>query len=713
VQTFENERGSFRPDLEGLRGVAILLVLAFHAGIPGIAGGFVGVDVFYVLSGFLITGLLVREHERSGAISLRDFYARRARRILPAAAVVLVLIVIASWFLVAPLQMPSVAADATAAALSVANIRFALQATDYFSNIAPPSPVLHYWSLSVEEQFYLIWPAFLLVAMRFSRPRISATVLLLVILAGSLAAAVVLTTISPPWAFYSLPTRAWQLALGGLLAVIAFGDLGRLGRWVVDAAGWVGLAGIVASALVIDTTTPYPGIAAILPTGSAALLILSAEQRGSPGFLLATLPLRFLGRISYSLYLVHWPILVLPAAALGIGEELPLPERLALAAISIVAAWASWRFVEQPFHRGARLRLPSRSVVALGLAGIVATATFTASVGIYARAQIDAPVGPGPIAVGPTPSVAAEDTAPPPTESPGPTESLAPGRTHKPTPTPRAVPTPTINTGALPRDVEPKLSDAPNDWEQLFKDGCELQYNGSNPPTCVYGNPKGSRTVALVGDSTAGEWFPAVQKLAQQHDWKVVTFIKFSCRFEDMRQYSRILQREYTECEQWIPNVVQQLQQLKPDLTIVSADRSPGVFDPANDNPTVQGNAMARLLEQVPGQIALMVVTPQLTQGNGFLDPPTCLSQHKDDVTACEASRSLSYGWRYGIAEKAAYKALKPRAVIVNLSDYICPGNACPSVMNDMIVWRDYFHLTATFSASLASALYAQLPPLT
>jgi hypothetical protein len=607
--------------------------------------------------------------------------------------------------------MPSVAADAAAAALSVANIRFALQATDYFSNIAPPSPVLHYWSLSVEEQFYLLSPAFLLVAMRLSRPRFSAAVLLLIILLTSLAGAIVLTTISPPWAFYSLPTRAWQLALGGLLAVVAFADLSRPGRWLVAVSGWIGLLGVVASAFLIDSSTPYPGFAALLPTGSAALLLLSTDQPGSPGVVLRTLPLRFLGKISYSLYLVHWPILVLPAAALAIGEELRLPERLLLAGVSIVAGWASWRFVEQPFHRGTRLRLPSRAVIGLGLAGIVATATFSFSVGLYARAQIDAPVDPGPIAGGPT--LAPEPTEPPiETDPPTPTESAAPGRTRKPTPTPRAVPTPKVNTGALPRDVRPRLSDAANDWEKLYRDGCELQYNGSNPLSCTYGNPKGSKTVALVGDSTAAQWFPALEKIAQQRDWKIVTFIKFACRFEDIRQYSRILKREYTECEQWIPNVVRELKQLKPDLTIVSADRSPGVLDPANDNPAVQGNAMARLLQQVPGKVALMVVTPQLTQGNGFLDPPTCLSQHKDDVTRCEANRNLSFGWRYGIAERAAYRALKPRATIVNLSDYLCPGKSCPAVMNDMIVWRDYFHLTSTFAQSLANALYAQLPPL-
>jgi peptidoglycan/LPS O-acetylase OafA/YrhL len=713
MQSFETEKGGgFRPELEGLRGVAILLVLLFHAGIPLFDGGFVGVDVFYVLSGFLITGLLLREHERAGTISLRDFYARRARRILPAAAVVLVLIVVASWFLVPPLQMPSVSGDATAAALSVANIRFAVQATDYFSNIAPPSPVLHYWSLSVEEQFYLLWPALLLLTLRLSRSRVSAGVLLISILVVSLVLSIVLTTVSQPWAFYSLPTRAWQLSLGGLLAVVSFADLGRLGRFVLPVCGWVGLIGVVASALIIDTSTPYPGVAAILPTGSTALFIASARAPGSPAFILAVAPLRFLGRISYSLYLVHWPILVLPAAGLALGEELPLWERLALAAISIPVAWVSWRFVEQPFHRGARLRLPARSVVALGLAAIIASAGFSASVGVYAEAQLDEPAGPGPIGnIVPTPSLpVVGETNPASSPALG---SPGPDRTPKPGSTPRPVPTPVVNTGALPRGVKPALSDAPNDWEQIFKDNCELQYNGSNPPSgCVYGNPDGQTTVALVGDSTAGEWFPALQKIALQRDWKLVPFVKFSCRFEDIPQYSRILKREYTECEQWIPNVVADLKQLKPDLTIVSADRSPGVVNPSDDNPAVQGAAMARLLAQVPGKVAIMVVTPQLTQGSGFLDPPTCLSEHRDDVGACEASRSLSYGWRYGIEEKAAYRALKPRATIINLSDWICPGSTCPAVMNNMIVWRDYFHLTATFAASLADALAAQLPPL-
>src|SRR5512140_439474 len=213
----------FRPDLEGLRGVAILLVLLFHAGVPGFDGGFVGVDVFFVLSGFLITGLLIRERERSGRIHLAAFYTRRARRILPAAAVVLVLTTAAAWFFMAPLDMPRVADDAVASALSIGNIRFAINATDYFGTDLVPSPILHYWSLGVEEQFYLVWPALLILATRFGRPRTAATATLAIVTVVSFVAAFLLTDAAQAWAFYSLPTRAWQLALGGLLAAAIVG----------------------------------------------------------------------------------------------------------------------------------------------------------------------------------------------------------------------------------------------------------------------------------------------------------------------------------------------------------------------------------------------------------------------------------------------------------------------------------------------------------
>lgn len=730
------QSSGFRPDLEGLRGVAILLVLAFHAGIPGFGGGFVGVDVFFVLSGFLITGLLLREREVHGGVSLRAFYARRARRILPAAAVVLVITLIVAAFFVAPLDLPRFASDAAASALSVGNIRFATQSIGYFSSSESPSPFLHYWSLGVEEQFYLVWPALLILATRWGRPAFAVSITLVLVFLASLVAAVAVTDISAPWAFYSLPTRAWQLALGGLLAAVPLLSGSRSRNLVLAGVGWLGLIAVVAAgSVLISPDTPYPGIAAILPTVGSAALVASGTVPGSPGALLAVGPLRFLGRISFSLYLVHWPVLILPAAGLVLGAELPLVERLALCVLAVGLGWLSWRLVEEPFHHGRLLVGRPARVLAIGGGSIAVTAVFAFVVGLTATHLLDAPVQAGTGAVQPSHAPATNpgtipggqdrepdgtpppgvETAPPeetdpPDETPGPDGTPIAGEpTPDRTPKPTHVPYPVPGTGALPADVQPALSAASNDWERLYKDGCELEYAGTTPPAGCnkYGDPKGAVTVALVGDSMAGQWFPTLEVIAMQRHWRIVAMIKFACRFEDIRQYSRIIKREYTECEQWIPNVVARLKDLKPDLTLVSADRSPGVMVASDDNPTLQGQAMARLLQDVPGKIGIIVSTPQLPW-----DVPACLSTHKADVTACEADKATAFGWRRLLTERAAVKALGDRAVVVDMTKWLCPGQVCPAVLNGYIAWRDYFHLTATYAATLAPALDALLPPL-
>jgi peptidoglycan/LPS O-acetylase OafA/YrhL len=309
-------------------------VLLFHAGVPGVAGGYVGVDVFFVLSGFLITGLIVRELEQTGTVSLVSFYARRARRLLPAAAVALVATVIASAILLPPLRVPDVALDGAAAALYVSNMRFAFQATDYLQAAADPSPLLHFWSLGVEEQFYLFWPALLLLVARRGRGTIGRLAAAVAIVFGvSLVLSLVLTNLAQPWAFFTLPARAWELALGAALALAAWRRL-ALPTSLSAPVGILGIACIVASGVVLSTTTPFPGVAALLPTIGAALVIAAglrgpdaSPARGAPARaalarvpihirLLSLPPMRWLGRISYSLYLWHcrsWSSRRLPA----------------------------------------------------------------------------------------------------------------------------------------------------------------------------------------------------------------------------------------------------------------------------------------------------------------------------------------------------------------------------------------------------------------
>jgi peptidoglycan/LPS O-acetylase OafA/YrhL len=688
--------GEFRPDLEGLRGVAILLVLLFHARLPGSTGGFVGVDVFFVLSGFLITGLLLREHERSGRIDLGAFYARRARRILPAAAVVLAATMILSWLVLAPLDLPRVAGDAVASALSVGNIRFAAGATDYFGTDLTTSPVLHYWSLGVEEQFYLLWPALLILATRSRRPRIGAGLVLTGVAIGSYLAALALTDSAPAWAFYSLPTRAWQLALGGLLAVGAV-RLDRLPNGVAVPLGWLGLGAILAALVVIAPSTPYPGLAALLPALGGAAVIMAGQRPWSVASLLAVPALRFLGRISYSLYLVHWPIFVLPAANLALDEELSLEARLVLVALAVVVGWASFRLVEQPIHKGARFAARPRWTLAAAGVAMALTVAICGGIGFAASAELEEEVGPVANAGSPQPTV----SAPAATQSASVSYGFAVS-TVGPSPTPLPTPTPD-GPQPLPAHVRPPLTSASNDAETLMDDGCIAGQPQTKPLNCVFGEKNGSFSVALVGDSHAAHWFPAIRGIAETRGWRLQPFIKLSCRFLDMPLYSHWLGRTYTECDTWRGLVVARLQKLKPDLVIVASSRDLLAANASDPDQVHQGEAMARLLQQVPGAKAILVDTPV-----SRYNVPSCLSRHRSDVRPCQTSRSYALGPSPGVVERTA--AVELGATLVDMTPFICPGDPCPVVLDGMIVYRDSHHMTATFAVSLQASLEASLP---
>lgn len=230
-----------------------------------------------------------------------------------------------------------------------------------------------------------------------------------------------------------------------------------------------------------------------------------------------------------------------------------------------------------------------------------------------------------------------------------------------------------------------------------------MSLRGSKPPDCVYGDPSGTFTIALVGDSHAAHWFPAVEAIANAHGWRLLTFTKASCVFVDLPIYSPILKREYTECEAWRPQVVQRLIEAQPDLTIVSSDRWLPTEVKADMNLKRQGEAMARLLRQIPGSIAILGDTPA-----SAFDVPVCLSQHPDDITRCATSRIVAFGRQKLVRERAAATAAS--ATVIDLSDAICPSDPCQAVIDGMIVQRDDHHLTATFAASLAGRLEAALP---
>jgi len=371
---------SFRPDVQGLRAVAILLVVLFHAGIPGISGGYVGVDVFFVISGFVITGVLLREHHSTGRTSIRAFYGRRARRIIPAATLVIIVTVIAAYHLLGPLVGHDTAIDGQWAALFLANFHFAAAQTNYLASQQPPSVLQNYWSLAVEEQFYIVYPAVFLLtaalARRFSL-RTRLTVVLVVVIVSSYAYSIVYTSVNPQFAFFSPLTRAWELALGGLIAVNG-PRLRRLRPHVATAVTWIGLGAIAVAGVTFTSATRFPGALVAIPVLGAGLVIAGGAARPQWGAerLLGRRPFLLLGLVSYSLYLWHWPILQIATQDRGV-RSLPVWENLLLLALALGVSIATYAFVENPVRHAKALSARRWASIVLGLCLVAATLVVT------------------------------------------------------------------------------------------------------------------------------------------------------------------------------------------------------------------------------------------------------------------------------------------------------------------------------------------------
>jgi peptidoglycan/LPS O-acetylase OafA/YrhL len=382
VGTTPDKKMGFRPDIEGLRGIAVLLVLVNHV-TSWVTGGYVGVDVFFVISGFLITLLLIRELKQTGRIAFKQFYARRVRRILPAATAVIIATMCGSWLWGPSTQHHSVSIDGMLSAVSGINYRLATSGTDYFANTTP-SPFQHYWSLAVEEQFYLFWPLLLVAAWGigkwFGKAWLTLAVALTVITAGSLWLSVTVTQSSQPWAYFSLPTRAWELAVGGIVALASTALSHGLRARIAAPMTWIGLGLIGVAAWYFNDSTSFPGYMAIVPVYGAALVIAGgcAAPRFGAQAVLGLMPLRFVGKISYSLYLWHWPVVVLAPSFLG--RELTGLDRAAVVALSFVLAIVSYYAVEEPFRRNRSLAADPDKALAVGGGTIFATALAMAAV---------------------------------------------------------------------------------------------------------------------------------------------------------------------------------------------------------------------------------------------------------------------------------------------------------------------------------------------
>lgn len=648
------ERSAFRPDIEGLRGIAILLVVGFHAGVSALAGGFVGVDIFFVLSGYFITGMLAREMSDTGGVNVTEFYGRRAIRLLPALLLVLLVTLGLVMWLYAPIDRPAIAAGARAVALYSGNIEFARNSVDYFGS--GENPFLHTWSLAVEEQFYLVWPLlFVVVALwgqrliddpdlteeqRIKRLRLG------ILIAGflSFGFSVWLTQTAQPWAFFGMATRVWEFALGGALA-LTMNNSEDATTWPATLLSVCGLAAIGLSVATYDRGTPYPGVAALMPAfGTLALLVGgSRAPRSWPSRALATPWLRWFGRMSYAWYLWHWPIVGVAGVLM---PDIGVVGKLGWSAFALVLAWLTYTFVEVPARE--RWNIEIRWIAPAALAASLLAALVSHGALRAAERQVSRP-----------------------------------------------------DQRAFLAAREDRMSH--DCWGTTVE-----EWPGGK--RCEFGDRSSSTTLVLLGDSHAEHWLGALDLAGKQHGWKIVAMVKGGCPVSDMPLMRR--NRWYRECTRFREAMIQKIIAMRPAGVILSSwDHYMALDGTKSDwqvTPAAWQEGLRRTYSRLTGA-GLNVVAFRGTPRTWF-DVPVCLSRRAAGLpmsSRCDYSRA---GSQHPLARAAQDRAARGLPIrFVDMNDQICNTSRCSVVQQGAVVFTDDNHLTASFSRALAPVVGVRL----
>ncbi len=690
-------RRRFRRDIEGLRAVAILAVVLYHAHVGAVPGGYVGVDVFFVISGFLITDHLWREVHQRRKISFGAFYGRRIRRLLPASFLVIAATAVASAAILPPLAAKAVLKDGVSCALYVGNYRFALLSTNYLTASAPPSPYQQYWSLGVEEQFYLIWPAVLLLASmawRVRRPsRHTAAAVLGALAVASCAFSVWLTHANQPWAFFSLPTRAWELAVGGLVALLA-PEIGRLrGRPLL---GWIGLGLVAWGVFAFSASTPFPGTAALVPVLGAAAIIgagCGEYTAHGPVQLLRTTPMQVVGRVSYSWYLWHWPFLIL--APYVVGHALNLAQNLGVAGLSFLVAVVTFVTVERPVRISTWLSAPPRRSLRLG-AALSLAAVGTCLLSVLALPSLTG-TGHAPVA---SAALRASTRAQQVRATTAPADPLL-ARQDEATQAIAEQVARSLGVNDVPANLEPTLPDADADEPPVFVNGCLDSYTDTSLQPCVSGDTSSSTTVLLTGDSHAAMWYPAVNDAAVQFGWKLITWTKATCPPFPLPIFSPVLGRTFTECDEWRQDVLNQIAAIHPALVVLGVARHyTDIYNFTPYSPVWLSGLGQEVsaIRNLGSQVLVIGPVPKPP-----FDVPGCLSAHLTSASACNVPIGVGFNLSGIQAEQTV--VTDNGGSYVDTQRWFCTTTSCATMVDNLVVYRDDNHLTAEYASFLTPAL--------
>ena len=701
----------FRRDIEGLRALAVGFVILFHAKFLGLTGGFIGVDVFFVVSGFLITSLLINEHSSVGEISLKNFYARRARRLLPASALVIALTALASRIWLEPLRLKDIGTDAVASGGFFANILFGVRSTDYLQAGQPPSPFQHFWSLSVEEQFYIVWPALLMLLLWKSRDRHTRAIVAVSTLSVvSLALCIWQTTQSQPWAFFGLHTRAWELGIGALVA-LTWKYIEQLPTNFRAFIGWLGLLAIVVSGLSITEKMAFPGKLALLPVVATALVLMAGQHaHWGPQRILSVKPLQWIGARSYSIYLLHWPVLII--AESHAARTLTVTERLIAIAASVIAASLSHHFLENPVRHSVSLQAKPRLALMVGGALIVLSVGVgfvlrSSSVALSTNVIAEAPVALTTTTT--TPVVTSESTT-------APLETTTSLVTIPEGPPPAIInpvaPIDAVITGALtdevPANLQPSLRGASGDKPEIYDNGCHVNLVSVEPQVCVYGDTTSDFTVALYGDSHAAQWFPALNQIALERQWRLVILTKMGCTTIDLITANSLVGPTYPGCRPWREKVLERF--VAEDVRVVFMTNSNRLTDPSTGQPfadSIVKAGSATLMTQLQSMgISPIVITDTPYPGT---DVPICLSKAIKNVRSCAVSRDK--GIRANRQQTSIDVAVENNAQYLDVSHWVCSLDTCPVITGNILMYRDSHHLTTTYVQFLTPLIEAAVTP--
>ncbi|MBD1540739.1 acyltransferase [Arthrobacter sp. IA7] len=679
-----------RADIQGLRTLSVGIVIAYHLRPDLLPGGFVGVDVFFVISGFLIVGSLVREISEHGRIGMLAFYARRIRRLLPASTAVLLATMVGAVLLMPQHRWQSIALDVVMSAIQIQNWNQAFSSVSYESANALVSPVQHFWSLAVEEQFYIIIPLLLvgagLVARRSRIPvRRCCAYLLGLMVCASLIHSVLFTASNHDVAYFATTTRMWEIGLGGLGALLL--PVFRPGVRTGAVLAWLGLAMILSAAILYSTQMEFPGLVALLPVTGAALVLMSAPApAGSPrqgevsvlhpATYLSVAPMKYLGDISYSLYLWHWPLIVFYVYLAGRTPNLATAALLAGA--SVLLAVLSYRFVEQPFRQakrvrpaeGRRFRARPRTLrdYALGVS-LIATTCLTAA----------APWG---VVEAKSASLNYEISD---ADYPG-ALAFDPGR-------PAHVP--------QQKAVVPDPAVATKDVPLTNKDGCNVYDPVKSPDTgCTYGDLEAQRTLAIIGDSHASQYVDPLASIGEKNGWKVRAMVRNGCPFTAAPPASK--DTVFSNCPEQNRQSLRKLLRMKPDMVVV-AGMTPAGYKSAlgwewkNDRELVSGyQEMLRPLIEAGIKVSVISDSPFPA-----FSVPDCVERNGPAAPNCsvpdEPDRAQTDPLRVAAQEVGGLG-------VVDLGNYFCRNGSCPPVIGNVLVYRDN-HLTATFARTLSGPL--------